>query len=128
MRLGIRISFSEDHHNQIAAASLMEKGDLAIAISYSGRTRPTLHAARVAKSRGATLAAILGLPGSGLEGIADIPIVTPPGINLFGTDAVMTRVLEMIFNEVLFHCLAFGNHKMMENVSRVEEDLGQERV
>ena len=53
MRLGIRISFSEDHHNQIVGASLMETGDLAIAISYSGRTRPTVHAAQIAKARGA---------------------------------------------------------------------------
>lgn len=128
LRLGIRINFSEDHHNQIAAASVMAPGDLAIAISYSGRTRATLHAARIARSRGATIAAILGLPGSPMEEIADIPILTPPGINLFGTDAVMTRALEMMFNEVLFHCLAFGSPEMMENATRVEADIGRERV
>ncbi|GMB79643.1 MurR/RpiR family transcriptional regulator [Shinella zoogloeoides] len=127
MRLGIRIAFSEDHHNQIAGASLMEPGDLAIAISYSGRTRPTLHAAQIARTRGATLAAVLGVSTSPLEAIADIPIITPPGINLFGADAVMTRALEIMFNEVLFHCLAFGNEKMMQNVSRIEEDLRSER-
>lgn len=127
MRLGIRISFSEDHHNQIAGASLMEPGDLAVAISYSGRTRQTLHAAKIAKSRGATLSAILGVSGSPLGEIVDIPIITPPGINLFGADAVMTRALEIMFNEVLFHCLAFGNERMMQNVSQIEEDLRGER-
>jgi DNA-binding MurR/RpiR family transcriptional regulator len=127
MRLGIRIVFSEDHHNQIAGASLMEPGDLAIAISYSGRTRPTVHAAQIAKARGASLAAILGVSSSPLEEISDMKIITPPGINLFGADAVMTRALEMMFNEVLFHCLAFGNERMMQNVSRIEEDLRGER-
>ena len=128
LRLGIRINFSEDHHNQIAAASVMAPGDLAVVISYSGRTRVTLHAARIARSRGATISAILGVSGSPMEEIADIPILTPPGINLFGTDAVMTRALEMMFNEVLFHCLAFGNPAMMENATRVEADIGRERV
>ncbi|MFB2552412.1 MurR/RpiR family transcriptional regulator [Ensifer soli] len=128
MRLGIRISFSDDHHNQIAGASLMEPGDLAIAISYSGRTRQTVHAATIARARGATIAAILGVPGSALEEIVDIPIITPPGINLFGADAVMTRALEIMFNEVLFHCLAFGDARMMQNVSRIEEDLRGERA
>ncbi|WP_428412650.1 MurR/RpiR family transcriptional regulator [Pararhizobium sp.] len=127
MRLGIRISFSEDHHNQIVGASLMETGDLAIAISYSGRTRPTVHAAQIAKARGATLASVLGVSSSPLQEISDIPIVTPPGINLFGADAVMTRALEIMFNEVLFHCLAFGNERMMQNVSRIEHDLRSER-
>ncbi len=128
LRLGVRINFSEDHHNQIAAASVMRPGDLAIAISFSGRTRATLHAARTAKATGATIAAVIGVPGSPLEDVADIPVLTPPGINLFGTDAVMTRVLELMFNEVLFHCLAFGNPSMMENVARVETDLGNERI
>lgn len=59
-----------------------------------------------ARSCGATIAAILGLPGSPMEQIADIPILTPPGINLFGTNAVTTRALAMMFNEVLVHCLA----------------------
>ncbi|MDR7145196.1 hypothetical protein J2X43_003405 [Rhizobium sp. BE258] len=39
----------------------------------------------------------------------------------------MTRALEIMFNEVLFHCLAFGSERMIQNVSRIEEDLGYER-
>ena len=129
MRLGIKVSFSEDHHNQIAGASLMEPDDLAIAISYSGRTSQTVQAARIARERGAMLAAVLGLPGSTLAELVDIPIILPPGINLFGADAVMTRALELSFNEVIFHCLAFGNAEMMQKVSQIEEILrGQKGV
>ncbi|MFV0335935.1 MAG: MurR/RpiR family transcriptional regulator [Tropicimonas sp.] len=127
MRLGIHISFFEDHHNQIAGAALMEPGDLAIAISYSGRTSQTLHAANIARSRGATLAAVLGVAGSPLGGICDIPIILPPGINLFGANAVMTRALEILFNEVIFHCLAFGNDYMMQNVAQIENTLRGQR-
>ena len=128
LRLGIRINFSEDHHNQLAAASVMERGDMAIAISYSGRTRLTLQAADTAKAQGAVVAAIVGVAESPLGGIADIPVITPPGVNLFGANAVMTRILELMFNEVIFHCLAFGNPLMMEKVSKVERDLNDERV
>ena len=106
----------------------METGDLAIAISYSGRTRPTVHAAQIAKApRRKRSLLSSGYPSSPLQEISDIPIVTPPGINLFGADAVMTRALEIMFNEVLFHCLAFGNERMMQNVSRIEHDLRSER-
>lgn len=128
LRLGIPINFAEDHHNQIAFAALMQPGDIAIAISYSGRTKPTLQAVEVAHDRGATIAAILGKNGSPLEKLADIAIVTPPGLSLFGTDAVMTRILEMMFNEVLFHCLALQNPTMLENVTRIEKILGGERI
>jgi DNA-binding MurR/RpiR family transcriptional regulator len=128
LRLGVPINFAEDHHNQIALASLMNPGDIAIAISYSGRTKPTLQAAEVARKRGATIAAILGKSGSPLGELADIRIVTPPGVSLFGTDAVMTRLLEMTFNEVLFHCLALQNPRMLENVTRIERTLGGDRI
>jgi DNA-binding MurR/RpiR family transcriptional regulator len=128
LRLGVRINFAEDHHQQIAFASLMAPGDLAIAISYSGRTRPTLQAAQIAHDNGATVAAILGVSGSPLEELAQVRIVTPPGVSLFGADAVMTRILEMMFNEVLFHCLALQNPQMRENVARIERTLGAERV
>jgi hypothetical protein len=40
----------------------------------------------------------------------------------------MTRILEMMFNEVLFHCLALQNPPMLENVTRIERILGGERV
>jgi len=38
----------------------------------------------------------------------------------------MARVLEIMFNEVPFR-YAFGNERMMQNVSRIEEDLRYER-
>jgi hypothetical protein len=34
----------------------------------------------------------------------------------------------MMFNEVLFHCLALQNPPMLENVTRIERILGGERV
>lgn len=128
LRLGIPINFSEDQHNQIACAGLMKPGDLAIAISYSGRTKTTLQAAEVARSRGARIAAVLGGNHSPLAELADVRIITPPGVSLFGADAVMTRVLELMFNEALFHCLAIQNPEMLENVRRIERILGDERV
>ncbi|MFO1144386.1 MAG: MurR/RpiR family transcriptional regulator [Amaricoccus sp.] len=128
LRLGIRIGFAEDHHDQIAMAAVMRPGDLAIAISFSGRTRLTLNAAEIARDRGATVAAVLGVPSSPLQVIADIPIITPPGISLYGADAVMTRVLEMMFNEVLFHCLVSRDPDLLANAARVEAALATDRA
>ena len=106
----------------------MDRGDLAVAVSYSGRTKPTIHSAEVARARGARLAAVVGVPNSPLGDLADICIVTPPGVSLFGADVVMTRILELMFNEVLFHCLALRNPDMRSNVERIETLLGDERV
>ena len=128
LRLGVAINFAEDQHNQIAFAALARPGDVAIAISYSGRTKSTLQAATIAKAHGAMVAAVLGVNGSPLERLSDFRIVTPPGISLHGADAVMTRILELMFNEALFHCLLLQDPTMLDNVTRIERALAPERV
>lgn len=128
LRLGVPIHFAEDPHAQIALAALLPEDAVGIAISYSGRTRTTLRAAELARARGARLAAIVGVPRSPLGDLADIRLVTPAGIGLFGADAVMTRVLELMLNEVLFHCLALREPGLLENARAIERLLGDQRL
>lgn len=128
LRLGLNIGFAEDAHTQIALAALMRPDDLAIAISYSGRTGSTVRAAEIARNRKARVAVILGAPDSPLGTGADIRILTPPGVGLFGTDAMMTRILQMMLNEVLFHCLSMRNRDLLENARSIDAVLEAEKI
>ncbi|MFO1107188.1 MAG: hypothetical protein U1E34_13905 [Amaricoccus sp.] len=40
----------------------------------------------------------------------------------------MTRVLEMMFNEVLFHCLVSQDPELLANAARVEAALAADRT
>jgi DNA-binding MurR/RpiR family transcriptional regulator len=128
LRLGLRIGFAQDSHTQMAQAALMRPGDLGIAISYSGVTRSTVLAAETARGKGAQIAAIIAKPQSPLGELSDIKVFTPPGVGLFGTDAVMTRILQMMFNEVLFHCIAMRDQRLLENVRAIDEALNAEKL
>ncbi|WP_026783224.1 MurR/RpiR family transcriptional regulator [Pleomorphomonas koreensis] len=128
VRLGLRIGMAQDAHTQIAQAALMGDGDLAVAISFSGMTRTTVEAAATARARGARVAAILARSQSPLGDIADLKVLTPPGVGLFGTDASMTRILQMMLNEVLFHCLAVKDVGLLENVRRIDAVLNSEKI
>jgi DNA-binding MurR/RpiR family transcriptional regulator len=128
LRLGLRIGFAQDSHTQMAQAALMRRGDLGIAISYSGLTRSTVLAAEAARSHGAKIAGIIAKPRSPLGEICDIQVLTPPGLGLFGTDAVMTRILQMMFNEVLFHCIALRDRRLLANVRAIDEALNAEKL
>ena len=74
------------------------------------------------------LAAILAKAQSPLGDIADLKVLTPPGVGLFGTDASMTRILQMMLNEVLFHCLAVKNVGLLENAQRIDAVLNSEKI
>ena len=128
LRLGLNINYSESYHEKIAHASLMTDNDLAIGISYSGRTITTIKAIEMCKFKGAKIAFILGSNIDKIIKLSDVVIFTPPGIKSFGTNPVMNRILEMMFNEVLFHCLVQKNPDMLNRVKDIEKTLHEERM
>ena len=128
LRLGLNINYSESYHEKIAHASLMTNKDLAIGISYSGKTKTTVKAIEICKSRGAKIAFILGSNIDKITLLSDVVIFTPPGIKSYAASPVMNRILEMMFNEVLFHCLVQKNPDMHNRVKNIEKTLNEERM
>lgn len=57
-RVGMPVFYHADAHTNLATASLLGPQDVAIAISYSGRTRETVLAAQAARDHGAKVIAI----------------------------------------------------------------------
>ncbi len=127
LRLGLEVKYMEDTQTQYALAALMKKGDLGILVSYSGRTASTIRTARIGRERGARLVAITGQPRSLLAELCDLSIVTPGGVGLFGNDAALTRMLQIMFNEILFHCLAVKDVSRLTNTRRIDEILAQDK-
>jgi DNA-binding MurR/RpiR family transcriptional regulator len=127
IRLGLPIGFVDDSHTQVTQAALLHAGDLAIAISNSGRTRATNWAASVARDHGATLAVVLASPDTPLGRLADIHIQAPSGEGLFGSDEVMSRVLLASLNEILFHCIAAVEPGRLARTVAIDDILNEDR-
>ena len=128
LRLGLSVQYSEDAHTQLAFASLVGPEDAVVLVSYSGRTDLDLRAARIASERGAHTIALTGDPLSPLARAVDVFISTPPGVGLFGNDAALTRLLQMMFSDVLFHCLALADPKRLGRAQSIDEILNTVKV
>jgi DNA-binding MurR/RpiR family transcriptional regulator len=128
VRLGLPISFAEEHHTQITLASLLTPRDIAIAVSYSGGSRSTLWAVRTAKQNGARIAAITGVPNSTLGRLADLRIGLPSASVLPGSAEILDRVVAGGLAEVLFHCVAARAPEMLANSVRIDDAFGEQRV
>ena len=77
LRLGVPVYTAEDPDLQlIILNSQLNRGDLLVAISYSGESRPMLAAARQARSRSIRVLAITNFPRSSLAQAADIVLLT----------------------------------------------------
>lgn len=77
LRIGVPCYTAEDSDLQIIIVnSQLAKGDVLVAISYSGESRPILSAARQAKSRGVMVLAVTNFPRSTLAKISDVVLLT----------------------------------------------------
>jgi len=94
-----------DPHLQMTAASNSTDGDVAIGISWSGETKDTVEASRVARENGATLIAITRYGKSHLAEIADIKLMLTAPENLIRSGALSSRITQMNMIDILYSCI-----------------------
>ena len=75
-RLKLNCSFDTDIIISKMKASVMKKGDVLFVISSSGRTKPIVETAKIAKQNGAAIISLCDFFQSPLAGISDISICT----------------------------------------------------
>ena len=128
-RLGIPTVAYEDHLMQRMVAAGADAATVIIAISFSGRTKSVIAAARIAKHNGAKLIAITN-PDSALGKLADITITS--GDELEDTTIYVpmtTRIVTLTIIDILTTGLALS---MGEDIDRrlqqIKDSLEGSRV
>ncbi|HZR21442.1 MAG TPA: MurR/RpiR family transcriptional regulator [Verrucomicrobiae bacterium] len=77
LRIGVPCHTAEDPDLQlIILSNHLNRGDLMVAISYSGESKPILSAMRAAQARGIRVLAITNFPRSSLARAADLVLLT----------------------------------------------------
>ena len=100
---GVPCLVHTDSHQQFIAASMMQPGDVAVAISNTGRTTAVLDVIRVAREMGATVIGISGRAGR-MSRLCDLLLVVE---TLENTD-IYTPITSRLAALVLVDILAVG--------------------
>ena len=108
-RLGVDSSAESDNMMQFMRANSMKPGDVALAVSYEGRSRNVVQAMSIAKKRGATTICITKMSKSPLLKYTDIPLYIAISDLSVGRDKVTRRVADMFILDVLY--LGYINQK-----------------
>ncbi|MEG1001826.1 MurR/RpiR family transcriptional regulator [Clostridium sp.] len=114
MRIGLNTCQLTDSHTMIMMSSIMERGDLVIAISHSGTTKEILKAVEQAKSNKVKIISITENTENKLRELSDIKLTYVSTETVFETgsvssklpqiflmDLVYTEVIKEMFNEAL---------------------------
>ncbi len=108
-----------DSHSQLVAASLMKKGDVAIAISYSGDTKEVNSAVEIAKERGAFITAITKYGNTPLSRLANANLFCSSKESGFRTSAQSSRLAQLSVVDILYVTYAqIDREKALEYLRR----------
>lgn len=101
-RIGVACSAEEDIMLQMIAASNLTKNDVAVAVSYDGRSRNVVEAMKIAKQRGATTISITRRDNSPLLEYTDIRLLVSANDLTVGRDKVTRRISDQFILEALY--------------------------
>src|SRR5699024_82192 len=86
--------FDDGYHQRISAGSLRE-GDAAVGVSYSGNSRDTVEAVKMAKKAGASTIVITNFRNSLITRYADLVLCTSQEQAFYG-DAIFSRTTQLM--------------------------------
>lgn len=101
-RAGKQTLYSPDPDIQLINATQLNPGDVLIAVSHSGRTRPVINTVKTAKDRGATVIAITNFPVSVLTKKADIVLQTAAFARTIHGEVISKRLTALCIIESLY--------------------------
>lgn len=101
-RANIRAVYSADSHMNIEMSVHATPRDVAIAFSYSGRTKEILLAARQAQARGAKVIAVTRSQPSPLASLADVVLTVPNNEHLLRIGALASLHSSLWVSDLLF--------------------------
>lgn len=108
-RINRHAVYHSDFHDQLAAAAHMTEQDVAIAVSYSGKTNEVNAAMGLAKELGAATIAITQFKKTPLTKQADILLYIPSSERDLRIGAIASRNASLIVTDLLYLGLAKHN-------------------
>ena len=128
-RLGIPTAAHEDHLMQHMAAAAADQDTTILFLSFTGRTRSTVDAARIARASKASIIAITN-PGSPLAEMADIVITSGNELEDTTIFVPMTaRIVILTIIDILVTGLALSlGPGIQENMEKIKQSLDDTKM
>ena len=119
-RINKRCIAHNDTHLQLTSSALMEKGDVAVAISYSGETKEVLKCVENARKEGVKVISITKASiDNTLANSSDIVLRVPFVEKSLREGAMSSRISQLAIIDMLFLGMARTNLKEVEDKLRV---------
>lgn len=117
-RLGKHCLFSNDEHIMATILATATNQDLVVAISHTGETKSIVALAKKAIEMSAPVVAITGNPKSSLARISSVVLVTNTKETKIRTDAMTSRIVQLVILDTIYTLLATKDPSAIENLKK----------
>ena len=107
---GVPCGAQQDAHQQIMVASMMRSGDVAVAISNTGRTKSVLDIAKVARQAGAKVIGVTG-SDSPLAAESDVVLIVETLDNTNVYTPTISRIAALVVMDILSTAVALRRNE-----------------
>ncbi|WP_238883010.1 MurR/RpiR family transcriptional regulator [Clostridium sp. YIM B02551] len=114
-RINKRVVYFMDSHLQLASSVHITEKDVAIGISYGGKTKEVNESISIAIEKGAKVIAITSCNKNPLSSMSDISLKVPNAEKQIRFGAISSRVAQLIITDTLFLGVAIDNLDKVEN-------------
>ena len=124
LRAGLNCVAYSDNHMQVIAASHLEKGDVAIAISHSGSSKDIVDALKIAKEHGATTITVSNKGKSPILKFSDVVLATSASETQYNILALNSRIAQLAIIDALYFFVVYNlSNKALESIKETEHSL-----
>ncbi|WP_041077225.1 MurR/RpiR family transcriptional regulator [Thermotoga caldifontis] len=117
-RLGKHCLFSNDEHIMVTLLANASKDDLVVAISHTGETKSIVALSKKAIEMGIPVVAITGNSKSSLAKLATVVLVTNTKETKIRTDAMTSRIVQLVILDTIYTLLAVKDPQAIENLKK----------
>jgi DNA-binding MurR/RpiR family transcriptional regulator len=128
-RLGLLCFTYSDPHEQIVSASLLNEGDIAFAISNSGKSSDTVKALEIAKQSGAATICITNHDDTPITNFSDIKLFTSTKDSEELSESLHARIAELSLLDALYVCIVSKMKKQaLSNLHKTSQAIKNHKI
>ncbi|MCC0687882.1 MULTISPECIES: MurR/RpiR family transcriptional regulator [unclassified Clostridioides] len=102
MRIGLNCVSFDSSHTMIMMSSIMEEGDLIVAISHSGETAEIIKTVKLARANNAKIISITENKNSELKDISDVHLSYVSGETVLETGSVSSKLAQFFIIDLVY--------------------------
>lgn len=124
----LSVAFSDDNM-QAMAASILSESDVIVAISHSGASNSVIEALEIARQSGAKIIAITNYSRSPILKYSDVHLFTASPETAFKSDALSSRIAELVILDTLFVGVSFKKYdESYNNILKTRKALDSKKI